>query len=846
MQTDPNLPTMQGARWRATHKASVVAILGVAAPPVYSKGSKFYNVDRWTLRILVEKMCEWAKANPKAVPLRTDVAAWVRAANAEPMKGERHIVIAATPARLSLRVALALVGGGYHEALHTDMSCRRDLSPDEVADVVLPRWAKVPDWSKFYGLLQEWNNVVEDIRIERRGNEKYVGIYQKMCELQDFILGQEAADRQKVLDKHGAKGLELLKKPLPIVTGTFRDLGLGYETADQETALRGYRDRNPDAVDLVENGTLRPLLDESIDLTREDVLGCLRVAMDVIAELHRLVDPEDLEKASQQAAGCGGKPQCPKCGAPGKDLVVRPLSNGQGGVVRGRGVITCTKCGWQEVVDLTMSGGGGGGGGGGQGQGQGGGQQATDPDDLVRFDPTPADVGADSGDEGEGDGGGSQPGSGKGEEGGGKGGKGSGKDGEDGDEEGEGKGGKGSGEGEGGGDNDEGGGGQGGTHDGNKDSDGEPAQGAGGHHWDPERAKAWEVVAQGALKDAENGGKAGLQDVSTALAEAFKAVRKKEKADCAKDEKPWRPYNQQQDVVELVGESDKGIADDRERASKLVESVRSECAYLRARLRAIVRAVEQRSVIHGTPRGKEISDRMLVDSVAALRGGKRPNRAYYVVGDKTDTSIAAVAVIDESSSMAWGATKLQDATRALIAIAEPLDFLGAATLVAGFRDGPSNLSAEDYAALREEDYHRVQGVCMDVFKTFTERFSAVKWRFANTRGVGGTPMSDGIQFGLDVLNERTEAHRLLFIVTDGDPNGGHEPVIRRQVRLAKDAGIVVLGVGIGNDCKRVMTLFPDHAWAPSVEDLPKEIVRKLTEVLDFRGLKRGKRMAKSS
>ena len=59
----PN-PVIDGERYRRTHKASVIGILGDAAPPVFSKGSRFYNQDRWTLRTLVSVMCKWAKDNP--------------------------------------------------------------------------------------------------------------------------------------------------------------------------------------------------------------------------------------------------------------------------------------------------------------------------------------------------------------------------------------------------------------------------------------------------------------------------------------------------------------------------------------------------------------------------------------------------------------------------------------------------------------------------------------------------------------------------------------------------------------------------------------------------------------
>lgn len=879
--SDP-VPEMKGDRWRATHRANVVSILGADAPRVISQGTKFYNVDRWTVRILVKNMCDWAKANPGCVPTRANVTEWVNASNNEKVKdNERRIVIAATPNTLSLRVALALVGGGYHEAWHTKYSCRRNLTVDEACALILPRWAKLPDWAPLHGLLQDWNNIVEDIRIERRGNEDYPGCYDKMCELQDFILMQEFADRQELLTEEGPKPLE---KPLPIVTGMFRDLGLGYDTDTQNQALRSYKERNADACDLVENGPLRPLLNESIDMPRSDVLGCLRVAMDVLIELQKLIDPEDMQKAADDAQASGGKPKCPKCGAPGKDLVVRPLSDGKGGKIKGKGIITCTKCGWQEVVDLKFAP-----------------PKAAQPappqdaDDMIKFEDMPQQPGeVDSDGEGQpGDGEGSGKGKGKGSsqdktDGKGQGGSdegdddsaedgdadgasgGSGGGEEEGDEDGEGSGngseddegsGNGSdegdedGEGSGDGDNDDssqdgdtdGKGSGKGQGDDSSDSEGEePAPGAGGHHWDPERAKAWEMVAEEVLDAASKGEEAGLRDLSSALEEAFEAVRDREGADCTDEEKVWRPYNPALDIITMVPPSDSGKADDQRRAKALLASVKSECSFLRARLRAIVRAVEQRAVIHGVRRGRELSERMLVDSVAAIRSGQAPSRAYYTISDKIDTSIAAAIVIDQSSSMAWPRTKLQDATRCLVALTEPLDAIGAAVLVAGFRDGPGNPNGVDYADMQSGEFHRAEGVCHDVFKGFDEKFQSACWRFSNTRAVGGTPMADGVQFGLECLSTRSEGHRVLFIVTDGEPNYGHTPVIKRQIRIAKKSGINVIGVGIGAESKSVMTLFPDHVWADRISELPKALIDKLNEILDFRGIGRGRPLAKSA
>lgn len=101
-------------------------------------------------------------------------------------------------------------------------------------------------------------------------------------------------------------------------------------------------------------------------------------------------------------------------------------------------------------------------------------------------------------------------------------------------------------------------------------------------------------------------------------------------------------------------------------------------------------------------------------------------------------------------------------------------------------------------------------------------------------------MADGVQFGLNALSPRKEGHRLLFVITDGQPNGGHLPIIRRQLRLAKQSGIHVIGVGIGSGASYVCNVFPDSVHTDKVSEMPAALIAKLNEIIDTRATaKRG-------
>jgi hypothetical protein len=855
-------PMLQGDRYRSTHQSSVDAVLGANVRKVHSRGGAFYNRDFWPLRTFVVQFCALI-SRIKRQPTKAEIAQCVNEANAKTVY-DPHIVIASTPEKLPLSVALALIGGAYHEAWHTYYSRRTPINVSEVWPIINTVWAKIDEpkqWSRMSKAILDWSNVVEDIRIERCGIKDFPGAEAKMHDLQHFILDQEADGRTDA--SHRGIPEAAMNSPYSIITAVFRDVGLGYNTSRQRRALDAYKDRNPDAVKFVLDGPLSALLRDAISLDAADDVGCLRIAMEVLAAIYEESKnkPQDSDdKSDDKGEGEGQSPQaCPNCGAPKDKLKVQPKSDGKGGKVKGKGVMTCSECGYEEEVDLSDS-----------GSGKGG------DSDGIEFDSTPHDGDGeggesdeDSDDDGDGKGGkGDEDGDADGDSDG----EGSDGEGSDGDADGKGEG-KGSSDGSDDGDSDGEGDakdgkdgkagkagkdgddaderadastpakdGKGPTKDGNTPSKGDSSvgNGAGGHQGDDGKAKAWEV-ANDLIGDIESGKETGLKDNNNALGNAFGGEADKADNRCKMQENPYRPWDRSDDSVDYVTSSNAGKANDGIRAQSILNSVKAQCSYLRARLRNIVRAAEQTTIQHGVRRGKDLSERRFVDSKVAMLAGRYPTRAYYDEDEQIDTSLSAVVVMDESSSMAG--ERLQTATKAFMAITEPLDALGCATMAIGFRDGTggyrhrADTSDPGYDG---RNYHRYHAVHIDVFKGFHEKFASVKWRFANTRAVGGTPMSDGVQFALEALSQRPEAHRVVFIVTDGSPNGGHAEVIAHQTRIAKESGIQVIGVGIGRGASYVQHSFPDHVYAETLSDLPRMLIGKLNEIMDFRGSRRGR------
>ena len=892
---------IQGGKYRQTHKASVIGVLGgVDCPEVSSKGNRFYNINNWTGRAIVEELVKWAKAHPKTIPTIDDIEDWVDAANSYPTRTP-EIVIASTPDKLPIRTAMALTGGAYHESFHTKYSCKRMLRTQEIADIVIPRWNLVEDWSKHHKIIQEMSNIIEDIRIERCGRKEYEGSYTKLADLQDFILKQENIFERKDYPV------------ISLIIGTFRDKGLGYNTVIQASVLDEYKKRNADAFNMVVAGPLAPLLQEVIALTASDDLGCVRLALDVVSVLAQL---------GGQGQG-QGQQGCPKCGATPSKLVVRPKPK-----CPGKGIIRCSVCGWQDEIDMSGEPSDSSGepqdgespkfegfddkeqdqkdqknkGKDKSGKGEKGKSDKSDDKDQDEQDSKESDdkdqdeqdskksdneadgkdadgkdvdskdskdsdndkTEGDSEDDSEDadskkdskdtDNAGDKDGkNADGEDADGEDGEGDGKESTDKGDDGEGdKGDKDSDQNGEGSEGDQGSEGDDGDSEGSEGSDSDKGendnpegqsqdasdgQEAGGHSYDKgpnEGNTDWNDVANDACKEIENGESAETLDGNSALETAFQEIADKEEGNLKSNEAVWKPYNSALDEINWVSPSKNGKDYDKSQANNITDSVKKEVTYLRSRLRTVIRSLEMKHPVHGVPKGRGLSGKFLVDSKVSLMQNLNPNRAYWRKGLTIDTSMAVAIVLDESGSMSgWR----KDASRILVALTEPFDALNFATMAIGFRNGKSG----EYVAEAATNCHRFDGIVYDIFKGWNERFSAVKWRFANTRAGGGTPMSDGIQFALNSLNTRNEAHRFLFVVTDGVPDSEHIPVIKRQVRIAKEAGIHIIGVGLGRAAYGVKTLYPDFVYSDDITLIPKMLLDKLNELSDF-GNSRGKRV----
>lgn len=693
-----------------TIRMVVLSIVGAELDlPVFSGGDQFFMAGNFPFRAVLSNFAD-------RPPTPAEIKTW--AAGAHLPRVNPFIMVAEAPASTNSRTHLAIRGGAAHEALHRLLTRQSEINPTELRAALQPMFVHPTTlWSRYLKLVQDMQNVLEDIWIERIGCELFPGIQVKLNDLTDFILAMENENRSRTRNPIG---------PETAAFSFLREYGLGYNTDTVQARLEEYRAAQPRvAAMFAPGGELSNLLrrsipkldtEKDIELARKALLGgaATRLALEWVAALDRLSVGKPAEENPQ--------PQ-PNAGAP------QPGS--------------------------------------GQGQPQPGNSQPGPRG------PQPSGATGDSK---------LNPGS-------------------------------------------------------NDPAGGNSSRGSGGGASADVPPDARALVA--AILAGHRSKGSGLLDGSSALTQA---VREKIAADfrrCPSGKKPWSPATTARDEKVPA----RIASYERAGFEECVEKARVASLALRTQFRIMFQAQEQTWREHGVRRGKGLSERRIVDTALEFLSGEEPTRPDYVdEGSSREVSVSSVFVLDESSSMD---DNRREAMGAAYALGSALEGISAPFMVEGFRrcDGSVSLPAPIPAA--SLPFHRSYPIAYDIFKDWDQSWREAAPTLLKWRATGTTPMSDGIEFALQELSRRNEGYRLMFIFTDGEPDSDHVPVIRDQLDRAAAAGILVIGVGLGDKAKYVTGMFPHHVWASDIAALPRPLVAKLRELVLGKGLeaKRGRKVA---
>ena len=688
---------ISGSVWRRLWQAAADSVFPDESRPVFSHGDRFFNRDAWTARAFVGAMVEdlqRAKRERRDFgPLTLEhVARWCAKANAAIDKfrwGDevKAIVIAATADKMNRSMRDAGIGGCIHEKAHTKYSCRRRLNPTEMFALLEPVWDLVPSWALYGQAILDWGNLIEDCRIERLTCRQYRGVRKPLEELQDFILSQERAGL--VAAEH--RGLPT-KSALRVISGAFRDVGLGYDTPSQRAALNGYESDSPEGWAFVMEGPLRPFWtrrsrsgrrsappEEMIWLTSCSPCGWWRpsaphrtprwsrrrVATRAALPSQKLRSrkvPGDRSKIAIVCLVCGHTHEIDREEPPQTDAeaegseapetdevqVEDPYAeqdDSEGGEESDREVIRAER---DDPEDGEEDG---------DGDADEDGSEDADSEEGEDTDSDSEDGGSDSEDggsdseEGEdtdsdstddgdsdsdsSDDGGSDEGEDSDSDSGDD-----GDDPEDGEEV---------GDGEADDDSAEGGPDDGGDADG-EDSTDEGGEDAGDGDSDEDAGHLTEEMLADLMSDMEEGDGNGLLDSLTALSD----VAEKEDTDTREGEKAWQDRGMRVMVPERAVDS---------RVRKVENAARRVAGAAKVQLRRLFLEARRAETFHGVRKGQGLSTRRLVPSALEMRHGMRPTRPDYTTTKRPDVTLAAAIMTDQSGSMRGCVRRTQPSRR---------------------------------------------------------------------------------------------------------------------------------------------------------------------------------------
>lgn len=278
------------------------------------------------------------------MPGRSEVLAWQHSLSADLAPPNNAIILGVIPVDVSWQFEAAFDGAALHEAFHGIYSCRRPLTYNEIFDLVVKNWARIPDWGTYLNFLLEAHNHVEDVRIERVGVQDYPGSQGPLEALNEYCLGAYAGATHHVRVKEERKETSRLRRLLALLFC----LGHSLQTPAMLRYVGEARDSDPDLLQQIEEGPYADILRQIREMDLRDDLAALRIALNLAS----LLVSEDLATELPAEVGGGPSPSCPACGAPTGKLRGLLLPRQDTSDPRRKLVVSCTACGHCEQVEV--------------------------------------------------------------------------------------------------------------------------------------------------------------------------------------------------------------------------------------------------------------------------------------------------------------------------------------------------------------------------------------------------------------------------------------------------------------------------------------------------------------
>ncbi|MFV2045034.1 MAG: hypothetical protein ACC700_17580 [Anaerolineales bacterium] len=188
-----------------------------------------------------------------------------------------------------------------------------------------------------------------------------------------------------------------------------------------------------------------------------------------------------------------------------------------------------------------------------------------------------------------------------------------------------------------------------------------------------------------------------------------------------------------------------------------------------------------------------------------------------------DRQVAFTLMVDESASMK-GQDKYEMATKTAILLGETLSQLDVPLEIIGFSTAEYEAQAAMKIGLLPAHEHRTtrcSALQHRIYKRFDEPFPITRARLAGIRPRNNNWDEEHLLFAFRRIRTRPEKRKVIIVISDGQPNGDAEYLIR-TVETLERMDCKVIGVGIGADF--VKHIYPNAVVVSSFRQTALELL----------------------
>ena len=290
---------------------------------------------------------------------------------------------------------------------------------------------------------------------------------------------------------------------------------------------------------------------------------------------------------------------------------------------------------------------------------------------------------------------------------------------------------------------------------------------------------------------------------------------------------PYKPFTRAYDIAYHAAD----VSRRQEPLTQIKARANQQAVTFAAQIRQILMQREQTRHLHGVKQGKGLSERFFTETFVSIQSDKNPDKAFYRKTDKKETKAAFTILLDQSGSMQGNLEKMRSLAYVLL---KGLCEAKITTAVYAFGSSSYCPTAQQIPQVSgehhdDDNFSRTAPSFVEIYKDFDEQLNTTRLAtLGKIAAFGSTPLDDLIDYAIIRLRERKEQHKILIVLTDGEPDNSKTVKYQIQTQCKKE-GIVPFGVGWGDAESIVTKLFgsENSVASKAIDDIPAKLLQFL-------------------